>query len=137
MTRSAMRLDEEFLRLVTQPTPDPRPVYDRLRAEAPVYRTPLGFWYVTRYDLACEVIRKPKFWRVIPSTSDSSHFSQRPPSFALATFRNSMNFTDDPRHRYLRKLVGDLFTPAAVGRLRDKVERAVHAQLAPLPTSGS
>ena len=50
-------LDEEFLRIVSQPTPDPRPVYARMREEAPVFRTPLGFWYVTRYDLAQQVIR--------------------------------------------------------------------------------
>jgi cytochrome P450 len=129
-------LDEEFLRIVSEPTPDPRPVYDRLRSEAPAYRTPLGFWYVTRYDLALQIIRQPKSWRVVPSTPEASHFSRRPPSFALATFRNSMNFTDDPRHRYLRKLVGDLFTPAAVGKLRDRVEAVVGAQLSPLPRTG-
>jgi cytochrome P450 len=130
-------LDEEFLRIVTQPTPDPRPVYDRMRQEAPVYRTPLGFWYVTRYDLAQQVIRNPKFWHVIPSSPEASHFSRKPTSFALTTFRNAMNFTDDPRHRFLRKLVGDFFTPAAVGKLRGKVSATVTAQLDELPADGA
>jgi len=129
-------LDEEFLRIVSRPTPDPRPVYARLREEAPVFRTPLGFWYVTRYDLAQQVIRNPRFWPVVPSTPEASHFSRKPASFALTTFRNSMNFTDDPRHRYLRRLVGDLFTPAAVGRLRSKVSATVAAQLDELPARG-
>lgn len=130
-------LDEEFLRIVSEPTPDPRPVYARMRDEAPVFRTPLGFWYVTRYDLAQQVIRNPKLWRVIPSAPEASHFSRKPTSFALTTFRNSMNFTDDPRHRYLRRLVGDLFTPAAVGKLRAKVEATVTAQLDELPVRGT
>jgi cytochrome P450 len=130
-------LDEEFLRIVSEPTPDPRPVYARMREEAPVFRTPLGFWYVTRYELARQVIRNPKFSHVIPSTPEASHFSGKPTSFALTMFRNSMNFTDVPRHRYLRKLVGDLFTPAAVGKLRGKVETTVAAQLDELPLRGT
>ena len=54
---STSRLDERFVRLVSEPLADPRPLYADLREHAPVYRTPFDFWYVTRYDLAVAISR--------------------------------------------------------------------------------
>src|SRR5207249_10454623 len=42
---------------------DPYPFYHRLRAVAPVYQTPMGFWVLTRYDDVVTVLRDPRFGR--------------------------------------------------------------------------
>jgi cytochrome P450 PksS len=122
-------LDEDFIRIVSQPTADPRPVYARMRETAPAYRTPLGFWYVTRYDLGTEIIRNPKDWPVQPSDPDASAISLKIESYALQVFRRSLMFMDDPKHKFLRRLVGELFAPKAVRGMRAGVEAIVAAQL--------
>jgi cytochrome P450 len=40
---------------------DPYPFYHRLREAAPVMRSPLGFWLVTRYEDAALVLRDRRF----------------------------------------------------------------------------
>src|SRR5439155_8897917 len=42
---------------------DPYPFYHRLRAVAPVYQTPMGFWVLTRYDDVVTVLGDPRFGR--------------------------------------------------------------------------
>jgi cytochrome P450 PksS len=122
-------LDEDFIRIVSQPTADPRPVYARMRESAPAYRTPLGFWYVSRYDLGTEIIRNPKAWPVQPSDPDASAISLKIESYALRVFRRSLMFMDDPKHKFLRRLVGGLFNPQAVRDMRSSVQGIVDMQL--------
>ncbi len=129
MTSTETALDEDFIRIVSQPTADPRPVYARMRETAPAYRTPLGFWYVTRYDLGTEIIRNPKDWPVQPSDPNASAISLKIESYALQVFRRSLMFMDDPKHKFLRRLVGELFAPRAVRDMRRGVETIVAAQL--------
>jgi len=117
------------MRVVSEPTPDPRPFYEELRQHSPVFRTPLGFWYVTRYDAAMAIIRNPADWPVNPLDKQAFHDAPAAGSFALGTFRQSLMFTDDPKHKLLRRLVGELFTPAAVRALREQVESIVDSQL--------
>ena len=62
-----------FRRLVTGTIADPRPFYAELRAQAPVYRTPFDFWYVSRYDLAVAISRDDEGWTVSkPPTGGAS-----------------------------------------------------------------
>jgi cytochrome P450 PksS len=129
VTSTETALDEDFIRIVSQPTADPRPVYARMRETAPAYRTPLGFWYVTRYDLGTEIIRNPKDWPVQPSDPNASAISLKIESYALQVFRRSLMFMDDPKHKFLRRLVGELFAPRAVRDMRRGVETIVAAQL--------
>jgi cytochrome P450 PksS len=136
VTSTDTSLDEEFIRIVSQPTADPRPVYARMREAAPAYKTPLGFWYVTRYDLGTEVIRNPKDWPVQPSDPNASAISLKIDSYALQVFRRSLMFMDDPKHRFLRRLVGDLFTPKAVRGMRENIQRIVDLQLDSLDSRG-
>ena len=122
-------LDEDFIRIVSQPTADPRPVYARMRETAPAFRTPLGFWYVTRYDLGTEIIRNPKDWPVQPTDPNASAISLKIESYALQVFRRSLMFMDDPKHKFLRRLVGGLFNPQAVRDMRANVANIVERQL--------
>ena len=66
---SLAALDEGFDRLVTGTVADPRPFYAELREQAPVYRTPFDFWYVSRYDLATAISRDNETWTVSKPTT--------------------------------------------------------------------
>ena len=46
-------MDPEFLE-------NPYPMYHRLRSEAPVYQSPLGFWVLTRYEDVVAALRDPR-----------------------------------------------------------------------------
>lgn len=129
-------LDDDFIRIVSQPTADPRPVYARMRERSPAFRTPLGFWYVTRYDLGTEIIRNPKDWPVQPSDPNASAISLKIDSYALQVFRRSLMFMDDPKHKFLRRLVGGLFNPQAVRDMRANVATIVDRQLDALDGRG-
>ncbi len=48
------------LLLDTRYRADPYPLYQRLRQEDPVHRTPFGLWLITRYDDAAAALRDPR-----------------------------------------------------------------------------
>ena len=105
-----VRDDEELLAtFIAEGAPDPRPLYDELRREAPVYRTPFDFWYVTRYDLGTAISRDPENWTV--RKPDAAHHHAG--NFAFVTWERVMLMMDGPDHARLRRLVSTIFTPRA------------------------
>jgi cholest-4-en-3-one 26-monooxygenase len=93
----------------------PHHMFDRLRAEAPVYFHPEpggpGFWCLTRYD---DVVDATRAWRVHSSARGSNI-----PDFADVEpgVLNMMINTDPPYHTKLRNLVRKGFTPRMVDTL--------------------
>src|SRR5262245_30233909 len=89
---------------------NPFPWYAQMRADAPVWHdTARGLWHVFLYDDVQRVL------------SDYDAFSSergRGSSDPLAT---SMISLDPPRHRQLRALVTQAFTPRAVARLESRI----------------
>jgi len=102
---------------------DPFPFYDRLRREAPVYRTTLGYlgdaeiYVLSRYADCVELTTDHRFRRVVEGAPPLPI----PDSLKLIS-TDTMIFKDDPEHLRLRKLVSRAFTPRAVSRLADRVE---------------
>jgi pimeloyl-[acyl-carrier protein] synthase len=107
---------------------DPYPLYHRLRAEDPVHRSPLGFWVLTRHADVLAVLRDPRMSRDprhserVELLRSSAELDQLLASEEAAP---SMLFVDPPDHTRLRTLVNKAFTPAAVERLRPRVEAIV------------
>jgi pimeloyl-[acyl-carrier protein] synthase len=107
---------------------DPYPLYHRLRAEDPVHRSPLGFWVLTRHADVLAVLRDPRMSR---DPRRSERVAQLRASaevdelLAAEEAAPSMLFVDPPDHTRLRTLVNKAFTPAAVERLRPRVEELV------------
>jgi cytochrome P450 len=107
---------------------DPYPLYHRLRAEDPVHRSPLGFWVLTRHADVLAVLRDPRMSR---DPRRSQRVEQLRASaevdelLAAEEAAPSMLFVDPPDHTRLRTLVNKAFTPAAVERLRPRVEAIV------------
>jgi cytochrome P450 enzyme len=128
MAVAGAHLDEEFTRLVMEPVADPRPIYAELRERAPVFRTPFGFWYVTRYDLAVSVVRNDPAWSASAATSSAAAGAHHD-GFAFDVMRRMMLTLDSADHARLRRLVSPIFVPRAVERLRAKVDASVAEQL--------
>jgi pimeloyl-[acyl-carrier protein] synthase len=118
----------EFNPFLPEVREDPYPLYHRLRAEDPVHRSPLDIWVLTRHADVLALLRDPR-------TSRDPRRSQRIEALRASTdivavlaaeeAAPSMLFVDPPDHTRLRSLVNKAFTPAAVGRLRPRVEAIV------------
>jgi cytochrome P450 len=116
-------------------TDDPYPQYAALRAEAPVYEHPFGFWLLTRYDDVSWLLRAGlsvedsnvadgPFRQLQEQLRDQMQADQ-----ATATDRRSMLDRDPPDHTRLRRLVSKAFTPRAVEALRPRITGLVDGLL--------
>ena len=92
---------------------NPFPWYEQMRAHAPVFPDRSGqLWHVFRYADVQRVL------------SDHADFSSRfagPPGVDESALANSLIATDPPRHRQLRALVTQAFTPRAVEDLAPRI----------------
>jgi cytochrome P450 len=100
---------------------DPYPFYKRLREQAPVYQTPMGFWVLTRYDDCVAVLRDQRFGReefqqMLSAVYGGAESDRLP---------RSMLFRDPPDHTRLRGLVSKAFTPRTIEQMRDHIQEIV------------
>ena len=87
---------------------DPFPWYARMRGESPVFRDQRGTWNVFRYGDVQQVLSDHAVF--------SSEFGQGDGPIA-----NSLISIDPPRHRQLRALATQAFTPRAVAALEPRI----------------
>jgi cytochrome P450 len=112
-------------------TDDPYPQYAALRAAAPIYQHPFGFWLLTCYDDVSWLLRAGL------SVEDRNiapgpllQFREQMYGEAAARPRRvSMLDRDPPDHSRLRRLVSKAFTPRAVQALQPRITGLVEAML--------
>jgi cytochrome P450 len=117
---------------------DPYPTYDRLRAEAPLLRSPIGLLVLSRYDDVAKVLRSPVFGKDLESFAavpGGSLFGN--PNGRRRGGRKSMLSLDPPDHTRLRTLVTKAFTPTAIERLRPRITELVDRARAPARDRGT
>jgi cytochrome P450 len=109
---------------------NPFPIYAQMRRDTPVYYDPdRGTWNVFCYDDVQRVLSE--------SAVFSSQFAGgRGASEGGGPFAASMISTDPPRHRQLRGLVTQAFTPRAVDALAPRITEIVHEHLDRVMASG-
>lgn len=117
----------DFESVVVGGAADPRPFYAELRGRAPVYRTPFGFWYVTRYDLANAIMRADASWSVAAASASSP--TPHHEGFAFEVMARMLLTMDGVDHARLRRLVSTIFTGRAAERLRGDVAASVDRRL--------
>ncbi|MGO8957428.1 MAG: cytochrome P450 [Streptosporangiaceae bacterium] len=112
-------------------TDDPYPQYAVLRAEAPVYQHPFGFWLLSRYDDVSWLLRAGLSVEdrnvadgPFRQLRDQVYGDQLPGADRL-----SMLDRDPPDHTRLRRLVSKAFTPRAVEALRPRITGLVDGML--------
>lgn len=101
----------------------PYPYYERVRNEAPVHRTPLGFWLVSRYDDVLNVVRDPERF-----SSGARPGVQPTPNQELLDLQaagyppvDTLLSNDPPSHTQFRTLVNKAFMPKRVAQLEDSI----------------
>jgi cytochrome P450 len=114
-------------------TDDPYPQYAAVRAAAPVYQHPFGFWLLTRYEDVSWLLRAGDL-----SVEDKNMaggpmveirealYGDQPGSAADGL---SMLDRDPPDHTRLRKLVSKAFTPRSIQALRPRITELVDGML--------
>ena len=106
---------------------DPYPYYDRLRAEAPAYRSDTGQVVLTRYSDVFEVLRSNDVSRDVEANAildETNPIAVRRRSRRRSGAKSILNL-DPPDHTRLRRLVSKAFTPRAIERLRPRIEQMV------------
>lgn len=108
---------------------DPFPWYDALREQSPVMRDPKsGLWMVLGYD---DVQRTLSDWKAFSSERGRPRGEN-----AQTALSSSIISTDPPRHRQLRSLVEQAFTPRQVRALEPRIAQLVDELLSPVQGAG-
>ena len=126
---------------------DPHPIYDRIRAIAPVRRDPLlPAWVVTGYPEAVSVLRDPRFSseprsnRTASGTMEIDMLPAGPVRRDLCVIANvltkMMVFSDAPVHSKMRNQLGQMFSPRNVAALRDRVQQIAGSLIDAVAPSG-
>ena len=109
---------------------DPFPHYDRMRESAPVFHDEQsGSWHVFRYDDVQRVLSEHGTF--------SSKMGGDDPSETGQLFAASLITADPPRHRQLRSLVTQAFTPKAVEALAPRISALTDELLDGIASKGS
>jgi cytochrome P450 len=108
---------------------NPFPIYRKMRQEKPVYFDPQrGSWNVFLYE---DVYRVLSDYEVF-----SSHFRRQAGTNPEQPFAASLISSDPPRHRQLRSLVTQAFTPRAVEELAPRIQTIVDVHLDQVMATG-
>ncbi len=119
-------------------TDDPYPQYAAVRAAAPVYQHPFGFWLLTGYDDVSWLLRANLSVEDRNITA-SPLLKRREQMYGEEAARPrgvSMLDRDPPDHARLRRLVSKAFTPRAVEALRPRITALVEAMLDAAESAG-
>ena len=107
-------------------TVDPYSRFDEIRDCGPVVRLASGFWCVTGYQAALDVMRDPA------ATSGPialRYLDGLPPGAARDEMGHRINFLDPPDHPRVRGLISKAFTPRRIAEVRPFAERSAGAIL--------
>jgi cytochrome P450 len=110
---------------------NPYATYERLRREAPVHRSALGFTIVSRYHDVMSVLRDSRASRETWRYSVAYRAARQAMSERFAAWvRSQLQFLDPPDHTRQRTLLARAFTPRAIDRLRPRIREIVRLYLA-------
>jgi cytochrome P450 len=114
---------------------DPYPTYQRLRDEAPVHRSPLGFWVVSRYGDVSRLLADTTLDFYPPEMYGRIRDAMTEPDSPASKIGRWLLFTDRREHRRFRGLLNSYFSPNAVAKANSLVQDSVDAVLARFPTA--
>jgi len=107
-------------------TLDPFDWYKQMHTSSPVTRLNQTLWHVFHYPGVQQGLSQPAFF-------SSSSFPPRPPDVA---WKESLMLSDDPRHKQLRSLVSQAFTPRTVAQLTPRITAIANNLLDRVAESG-
>ena len=98
---------------------DPYPLFRRLRDNDAVYKTDFGYWYVSRYADAVQLLRDPRMGAG-RGVADSLGLSSGRLYDVMSTWMMALDGAD---HARVRRLISRSFTPRAVESLREPIQQ--------------
>ncbi|GCE23440.1 cytochrome P450 [Dictyobacter kobayashii] len=102
---------------------NPFPWYRVMREQYPVYYSrEFHSWFIARYSDVQRVINDPLLF------SSEQSIRSRPAARTQPTVRTLL-WTDPPRHRQLRSLINQAFTPRTIANLAPRIREIVHSHL--------
>ena len=106
---------------------DPYPIYDQLRAAAPIFYSPeLKLWFMSAYEDVAALLRDKRFGRSLEHIISREQLGLPPKNPQYAAFdklsEHSMFDQEPPDHTRLKALVHKVFTPRRVESLRGQIE---------------
>ena len=127
MASNSSTMFETLKQLVYEPfdarfREEPERFYERLRAEAPVYRSQAGYWILTRYEDVQAVFRQPERYsnaivgrealsQAVGDDISLPEAGKAPVDLIGLLATPNMVSTDPPRHTELRRIVNRAFLP--------------------------
>lgn len=103
---------------------DPYPIYERMRAAGPLFRSRLGVFVVTSRSMCDAVLRDPRFGRQeVPPTRGIQRLTEH----AAGALGGSFLLLDPPDHTRLRRVVAAAFRPRDIRAYAPVVEATVEA----------
>ncbi|WP_051938951.1 cytochrome P450 [Phaeacidiphilus oryzae] len=115
---------------------DPYARYHRLRAAAPVHRSPMGMWALTRYQDVFEALRDKRVGKDVHAFLAGRFSGEWEQHAALRRLASTMLWANPPEHTRMRRIVNAAFTKERVLRHRAFVERRVAELLQPFIEAG-
>ena len=107
--------------------PDPYPLYERLREEAPLYHHAKGdFWVLSRFD---DVFRATRDFTSFSSARGLTFIRDEMKLLGLAP---TFIMMDPPQHTALRKLISKGFTPDRVSAMEPRIREFVRGRVTQL-----
>lgn len=112
---------------------EPERHYQRLRSEAPIYRSKAGYWVVSRHDDVQAIFREPELYSNSIVGREALSQASTAPSAELPEERGAlvnlvellatpnMVSTDPPRHTELRRIVNRAFSPNRLAKWDDYI----------------
>ena len=104
---------------------DPYPSYHLLRAQQPMYMTPLGFWVATRYEDVTQILRDKRFGKNFEGRMIEANGPEVFDNPAYGSMRHWMLMQNPPNHTRLRSLVAKAFTPRHLEALKPRIQSLV------------
>lgn len=104
---------------------DPYPTYQRFQAQAPVFRTPLGIWLVTRYDDVQQVLRDSRFEHRFQDMARRRAGDRVTTSAAFLSLARWILMMNAPDHTRIRGLMSRAFSVRRVESLKPRIQALV------------
>ncbi len=102
---------------------NPYPVYEVLRDKAPVIKTPLGFWLVSRHEHVNLLVRDRRFGKGFEKRMTRQYGAEYLNQPAIRSLGLMMLVQDPPVHSRLRGLVNKAFTTRSIDSLKPRIEQ--------------
>jgi cytochrome P450 len=115
---------------------DPYTLHRQIREIAPVYKSGMGYWIVTRHEDVNAVLRSPKVGRFVHQFMEGKYDGEWDDHAALRRLSSSLLWSNGKDHTRLRKLVNHAFTPRRVQEMTPVIEQLVDEMLDPLAEAG-